>query len=205
MSYVSMEACLDPESIIDVMVDKGYVVFGGAADYNLNIVGIRTSDMQANTFNDWITVFYRLPGMWFQVAMPATTDPGTYYRKNPMNVAGTAIVKPGQYRGVFKLGQFRGVLALIQNKPITVYRDANRDEVLDAYGPKKHTGMYGIHIHAASPDRIAGKVDKWSAGCQVIQDNLHFDFLIRLCEKQIQSIGNSFTYTLLEERDFNPV
>ena len=39
--------------------------------------------------------------------LPSTTDPGTYYREDPMNVRGTAVMQPEQYRGVYKIGRPR--------------------------------------------------------------------------------------------------
>ena len=178
--------------------------------HDLNIVGIRTKDMTANKFNDWMTVFYIFDGVWNFFAFPATTDPGTYYRQNPEKVKGTekikgtAILKPGQYRGAFKIGLHRGKYkALVRQKPVTVYRDANRDEILDVSGMAEETGLFGINIHRANPSKASTAVDTWSAGCQVLQDPDHFSFLMVLCERGKEKFGNSFTYTLLEEDDFS--
>ena len=55
-----------------------------------------------------------------------------------------------------------------------------------------------MNIHRASAHRPSQTVGKWSAGCQVIQDPGHFDFLLYLCEKG-QRHGDTFTYTLLRE------
>lgn len=46
--------------------------------------------------------------MWNYFVFPATTDPGTFYRENPLSVKGTAIMKPGQYRGAYMIGRHRG-------------------------------------------------------------------------------------------------
>jgi len=192
----------DVSRIIDVMKAKSYKVFENSSGYDLNLVGIRSTDTSANTFNDWVTVFYRFDGTWVFFAFPATTDPGTYYRENPINVRGTAIMKPGQYRGAYMVGKHRGYKALQQKGPITVYRDADLNETLDTTGRKEDTGLHAVNIHKANAHRPSVQVGKWSAGCQVIQDPDHFAFLMKICGNGADRYGNSFTYTLLEERDF---
>lgn len=64
-------------------------------DYNLNVIGIRTDDDKANTFNDFITLSFKVQGEWRLYVFGVTTDPGLYYRLNPMNVQGTAILAAG--------------------------------------------------------------------------------------------------------------
>lgn len=191
---------LNPITISEAVKALGGVIFEDPAGYNLNIVGIRSNDMAANTFNDWLTVFYKLKDQWVFFAFPATTDPGLFWRKNPMNVKGTAIIVPGQYRRAYSIGRHNGYPALQQTGEITVCRDANRDDVLDT-GPNviKESGHFGCNIHRANSEYASTRVDKWSAGCQVIQDPTHFMFFMELCETAAASFGNSFTYTLLTE------
>lgn len=192
----------DVHTIINVMQGKGYRVFENRKGHDLNLVGIRTSSVDANTFNDWVTAFYIFNDDWNFFAFPATTDPGTFYRKEPLNVKGTAVMKPGQYRGAYKIGKHKQYKALEQKKPMTVYRDANRDGRLDTAGMEEDTGNYKTNIHRSNAHRPSVVVGKWSAGCQVLQDPDHFAFLLMLCERSKTKFGNSFTYTLLEEGDF---
>ncbi len=192
------------EVIRGVMESKGYVVFDSAKGYDLNLFGIRTADAGANTFNDWVGVMYLTRGVWSCFVFPATTDPGLYWRENPMNVSGTAILKPGQYRGAWEIGRHQGRYeALTQKKTVTVYRDADRDGELTMDEGNTQTGMFGINIHRASASALSSSVNKWSAGCQVLQDALHFDFLMALANKSKILFGNGFTYTLLLEDDFS--
>jgi hypothetical protein len=190
------------ESIISVLNAKGHQAFENSSGHDLNLVGIRTDDQTANSFNDWLTVFYDYAGRWNFFAFSCTTDPGLFYRENPANVRGTAIVVPGQYRGLWKRGKHRGrYKALVQAKPISVWRDADRDARLEP-GPVDE-GFFGINLHRSGAARASTQVDKWSAGCQVLQDPDQFAFLMRLCDKQVETHGwESFTYTLLEEKDF---
>jgi len=116
-------------------------------------------------------------------------------------VTGTAILKPGQYRRSEAIGKHRGPYdALTQVRPVSVFRDPNRDEVLDD-GGFEETGLFGINIHRANPSRESVQVDKCSAGCQVIADPVEFDVFISLCRAAGQVWGNHFTYTPLEEAD----
>lgn len=190
------------ESFMVAMAAKGYVVFSSPRGYDLNLFGVRTEDNDANAFNDILGVMYLQNGQWSIFTFPATTDPGVYWRRHPMNVAGTAILKPGQYRGSHQLGKHRGQYdALVQAGDVTVYRDANRDDALDVDGATQ-TGPFGINIHRASSADPSTTVGKWSAGCQVIADPLHFDFLMALARKSAGLYGDRFTYTLLSESDF---
>lgn len=192
-----------PQSIKAAIRSKGYVVFGDERGYDLNIFGIRTNDSQSNSFNDLVGVMYLFDNKWNCFYFPATTDPGTYWREHPMNVDGTAILVPGQYRGAYKVGEHKGYPALQQQKPLKVYRDNNKDKVLNMDPASIKEGMYSINIHRSSHLHPSTQVNKWSAGCQVIQDPLQFEFLISLARKASEIYGNSFTYTLLTEDDLN--
>lgn len=190
--------------IIRVMQDKSYSVFESAGGYDLNIVGIRSTQVDQESFNDWITVFYMQDGRWNYFAFPGTTDPGTFYLQHPLNVTGTAILKPGQYRGSHKIGRHKNYKALQQRNAVTVFRDDDRDGYLNTAGMAEDSGVFGINIHRSNAHRPSTVIGKWSAGCQVLQDPAHFGFLMELCELSAARYGNSFSYTLLEEADFQP-
>ena len=181
------------------MERKGFAVFRGQG-YDLNIIGVRTSDMAANTFNDWLTFSYLSGDRWAYLPFPGTTDPGTYYRQNPTNVAGTAVVVPGQYRGLWKVGMHQGKYrAFVQAAPVKVYRDGNKDGRLDTDGPVEE-GLFGINLHRAGETAVSVQVDKWSAGCQVLADPRHLGFALALAEL---GAGKTFSYTLLTEGELS--
>ena len=192
----------DVEKVIDVMKNKEYKVFENRKGHDLNLVGIRTDDPTSNRFNDWMTVFYTFDDQWNFFAFPCTTDPGLYYRENPMNVKGTAIVIPGQYKKLWARGLHKQRKALVQVSSIRVWRDADRDNILET-GTVDEGDHFGINLHRSNPKGASTQVDKWSAGCQVLQDTDHLTFLLRLCDRQVEKHNwDSFTYTLLEEKDF---
>jgi hypothetical protein len=151
-----------------------------------------------NVFDDKLCVFYKLGGVWKFHSWACTTDPGTYYLQNPMNVNGTAIVKPGQYRKSHKLGLHRGAYeAMVQVGALTIWRDQDKDAVLD-YGVNEvtATGM-GINIHRAGT--ASTSVDKWSAGCQVFSKSSDFAEFMALIHKQSEAgLGDTISYSLLE-------
>ena len=87
-------------------------------------------------------------------------------------------------------------------KPVSVYRDVNKDGRYDFNG-KIDTGLFGIDIHRALEFDIAKTVDKFSAGCQVIQSPDDFAYLIALVKRQKQFLGTDVvTYTLILENSF---
>ena len=186
---------------------KGYAFFTNG-DYNLNVFGIRSYPGTVNKFDDLVGVAYKVNGAWQIKCYHATTDPGLYYLNNPMNVNGTAILKEGQYRAGWKIGLHKGQYkALVQNKPVTVYRDRNQDSKHDFDDRNTETGMFGINIHraTANPGQTSAQVDKWSAGCQVIASYDDFAEFMRIVEKASAKYGSVFTYTLFKQRDFEDI
>jgi len=182
-------------------IDRLEYMFFESGEYNLNIIGIRTEDEKANSFNDFIAVAYKVKKLWRLDIFNVTTDPGTYWLNHPVNVKGTAILAEGQHRGCYKFGMHQGVYkALVQAKPVPVYRDRNFDSSADDKG-LLDTGFHGINIHRANSRRTSIQVDKWSAGCQVHADPDEYVKFIKLCEETVRRYGENITYTLIKERD----
>lgn len=196
-----------PYQILRSIKAAGFVTFEERRPYDLNIFGIRASSGGINSFNDIVGVVYRDESLAMILeAWQATTDPGLYYLLNPMKITGTAILVPGQYRGVYKQDLHAGKYkALCQrNGPVTVYRDNDRDSVIDDDLPTE-TGMFGVNLHHASYTGTSTEVNKWSAGCQVIANISDFNRLMELSSKQIaHDLGGAFTYTLLTESQILP-
>ena len=187
--------------MLDEVARRGHAVFERGL-YNLNIIGIRSPDRTSNTFNDRICVVYRDGDGWVTRTFAATTDPGVYWREHPMNVRGTAIMCPGQYRGSHVLGYHRGrYRALVQSRPVRYWRDGNRDEVLDMEPGTDESGVVGLAIHRASASRTSTEIGKFSAGCQVFADPDEFDLFVSLCERAAELYGPRFSYTLIEMGD----
>jgi hypothetical protein len=182
---------------------KGWDEYIRRSPWLLNIVGIRTADEQADTFNDWICTFRKTTTPeWEFRAYPATTDPGTYYRKNPININGTLILIPSFYKGLWVLGKHKGEYdALVQVGIASVWRDNNKDNILTA-GPSHNAEHVGLNLHRARKDGTSTIVDKWSAGCQVIASSKDYDSIIQAARDQITHTPiRLFDYALLTEAD----
>jgi hypothetical protein len=184
----------------DILRHKGYKLF--TRPYELNIVGLRSKSVFPNRFDDEIHVFYRTSNLkWQYHIFKATTDPGTFWLRQPMQPQGTAILAEGQHLNCYELGLHRGqYLALVQHKPVTIIRDYNRDAVLDFNNGSTIKGYFGINIHRAQVKGSTKSVDKYSAGCQVFENAKDFELFIGLCQKHKQLYGNQFTYTLIDFR-----
>ena len=197
------------EQIQQTIEDKGYKYFHDNLNkgYDVNIVGVRNSKTKGrvtNAFDDTLTISYKIDGEWQYHEFNCTTDPGSHWVENLLNEKGVAILKPNQYRGSHKLDFHQGrYLALRQKSDVTVYRDNDRDNNYDLNESKTDTGIFGINIHRVT-GRSGGKsirVDKWSAGCQVIADNDDWHTFLGICQSAREIHGNSFSYTLIESKD----
>lgn len=183
-----------------ILKRKGLVL--NTRPYELNIVGIRSGNVLPNRFDDEIHVFYKSkPHRWQYHIFKATTDPGTYWLKNPMQPQGTAILAQGQYVNAYTIGMHSGKYkAIVQAAPVTIIRDYDRNARLDFFNGTEETGFFGINIHRAMAKGKTKYIDKFSAGCQVFQNANDFGHFMEMCEKHSSLYGNVFTYTLIDLR-----
>lgn len=189
------------EQIQKAVESKGYKYFENG-DYNVNIIGIRNNlpgKKVTNVFDDWLSISFKVNGVWQFYIWSATTDPG----KAPMLLGnkgtGTARVVPGQYPGSHFIRKHQGKYdALCQKAHLRLYRDADKDL---EYDEDKITDSYndGINIHKAGRDSTW--IDHWSHGCQVFKRVMDFDAFMKICYAAAKIHGNSFTYTLIESKD----
>ncbi|MBL7911651.1 MAG: hypothetical protein JNJ41_11395 [Bacteroidia bacterium] len=189
------------EQLKAVFKSKGFALKEGV--WELNIIGIRNSLSQSNAFDDTICVLFKDHyGDDTLRCFSATTDPGQFWLLHPLNVKGCAIMKEGHYPNVYKVGKHKGYKALEQIGKISFYRDNNLDAKLDFFG-KGVIEVFEVikaNIHHASLSSPSVMVDKWSAGCQVI-NNGWLDF-IELCDQSVLVTGkNRFSYTLLNSNE----
>lgn len=192
------------KALIDAVEKLGHSVFkGDTKPYNLNIVGIRAIKPATNRFNDLMCVFWKYEGQWNIYKMQCTTLPGLHWLENPMNPKGCAILKEGQYKSTYSVDKHNGkYLALCQRlAPVTVYRDDDKDREYDMIASTEQRGMFGINIHRASAYKELERVNKNSAGCQVIQDPNEYEIHMDIVKKAAEVWGNSFTYTLINQKN----
>jgi hypothetical protein len=164
----------------------------GYAFTNFHLVGIRSKANLKNQFDDLIAVINNNEITWYT----CTTNPGTHWLQNLLNPKGAALLKPGQWKDCWHVGMHQGKYeALTQCAPVTVFRDGDKDDVAEESSVTE-TGIFGINIHRANPNAVSKLIDKWSAGCQVLNDPKQFAELLGKCKK---SGLKKFTYTLLKE------
>lgn len=195
------------EQIVDVMRSKEMRIF--TSPFNMNLGGIRTCDNKSEEFNDWLFMFYNDDkGKLCGIVEAGTTDAGLYYRKNPMNIEGTAIIASSfQTLGVYeyqnpavdgKLGH-KGQEAFRIVKPIQMRRDPDRDDYLEENG-EVFLGLFATNGHDMG--EVGKRVDKWSAGCWGSIKKV-MDKFFELAKLQVKNgHGTRFSYTMLHEKDF---
>lgn len=195
---------MELQQVLDEMQSLGYEV--DKRPYKLNLVGIRDASVAVpENYSDNIAFFYwdNNGNVQGKVA-EATTTPSVQYLQNPISGSsgGTAILKQGQYINTYALGLHRGKYeALIQVKPVTVIRDNDRNSVLN-YFASTTTGLYGINIHRSTASYASqDKIGPDSAGCQVFRFVDDFNSMMALARQSRDRYGNSFTYTLIDQRE----
>jgi hypothetical protein len=188
---------MDYQQVLSAIEKLGYLL--DKRDNYPNLIGIRKYLDNNNLFNDFLfVIIYKDNGNQIHVTnYPITTDPGRYYLLNPCNSKGTAIVKEGQYNNLWGFGLHNGKYpALVQVGKITVYRDNDKDAILDIEKAVIDFGYFGINLHHAGND--SNTVDNWSAGCQVFKKTKDFDEVYNLCKT---SGFKLFNYILINDKD----
>jgi preprotein translocase subunit SecA len=154
------------------------------------------------TFQNFFRMYHKLSGM----TGTALTEEGEFNGIYSLDVVAVptnkAVARIDQPDAVYKTvaGKYK---ALVQVKPVKVYRDNNKDDVYDMIPQQIDEGCFGINIHRSNPYTKSKLVNDWSAGCQVFADPDAFRCFMKLCEEQKKRFGNNFTYTLLDEKDFD--
>lgn len=167
------------------------------------LLNIRSANKVADKFDDETCLYYN-GDILYRAA--STCDPGLSTLVKPVNPVGTAIVMNGFHRGLWKLGYHKGKYkAFVQNRPVVVFRDNDKDNILDinditvndpaiaairfngtptevTIGDAKYLverGMFGINCHRAAENGVVQNVANFSAGCCVVQDPAKYALLYR--------------------------
>lgn len=191
------------KTIAQTFEQKNYRFFDSGKKFNLNIFGVRNNG-PVNTFSDFLCVLYRNEwNDWQLYQWPGTTKPGGPALRMPKNVKGTGILVPAQYLGVYQIDKHQGEYDAICQRLGTVkaYRDNDRDNAFDLDPSTIDEGMFGANIHKALRDTPL--VNEWSYLCQVFKRDSDFNRLMAIAKVAAKEHGNKFTYTLLEQHDFN--
>lgn len=155
---------------------NGYKVFtDDSKDYNVNLVVTRNTNKITNLFDDTLVIFWKYKGVWTLKEYTCTSKPGTSYFTDSYikQLGGVAMLVPGEYK--YNLGLHRGLYeALRQAEPVKVYRlTSMKESLLEA---KISTLNSSINIHRANINEQSTRVNKWSAGCIVLNKD-YYEFL----------------------------
>lgn len=174
-----------------------------------NFIGIRTNSRITNVFDDWFVLAWENT----LVAIPASTKAGLpavakYANALIRGKRGFGTIKENQQidylvvepqlNGGAWVNWAGGTGFLYQDKPIDVYRDPNRDNIIDRTVLVRGDLGGGFNVHS-----WAGWFSAWvqnlSEGCQVCQIN-YWQIIFTILVRQARRVGDQkrLTYTLLQ-------
>jgi hypothetical protein len=169
---------------------KGYIWFTD----KVNIGGIRTNNNTPDAWNDFIYIEFKGKFLFFV----GTTRPGVYWLQHPSRQNGTFVMAPGQHIDCWYKSLHNGYPALCQCKPMPGYRDNDKDNLVDPDTTKIYMDGEGVDIHHAHALVKQTVIDKYSAGCQVIDA---FSDWQQFFEIYTSSTQEFYSYTLLLENE----
>lgn len=189
------------DKLKNIITGLGYTFYEG--EMNINMIGVRTNNTLSDYFDDVFYLAYQHNGEnVLKEYLNFTTDPGLYYLQNKLlNPHGCAILKPGQYKGMWKIGMHgykNPYEAFVQAKQCVVYRDRNKDNHTDFLEESIDVGIFGINQHHGYSSKNVGAN---SAGCQVHKTKEQLNEVLTIAKESLKYYQNSFTYTLINEKD----
>ena len=172
------------------------------------ILGVRSLSDVPDKFDD---KFYVFKGEEFISVMTGTTHPGVSILKSfeKFNKLGAAVVQADTwYYNLWTYGLHKGKMpALIQTgAAILVHRDGNKNLKSESIGDSI-SGFYGINFHTNtydfSSENLKIKKDDiggWSAGCQVVNDRIRYEELMKDFKKmKVEKQQQFVSYCLINE------
>ena len=184
-----------------VIEGLGYKFFTNG-DYNVNIIAVRNPNLVANTFDDTMLCAFKVKGVWKLKEWKITTDSGRFWLEHPMSTKGCALLVPNQYRSCYEIAKHRNLYEGLCQRlgEVEVYRDNNKDQILDFNDATKEWGMFGVNIHKSGKVESEA-VGRYSAACSVFKVEAEFMDFMQICYQAAIVWGNTFTYTLIKEAD----
>jgi hypothetical protein len=151
------------------------------------ILGVRSNEDLTDKYDD---KFYVFKGEQFLMVAAGTTNKG---------LKGTAVMMADMWHyDCYRYGLHKGKMpALRQVKGIPYTRDFNKDGKTDVVGEVYTNNIY-MNFHGSTYNfgsaNVSPRIGGWSEGCQVVQNNTHYERIIKLCKNQ-----KSVTYCLINE------
>lgn len=172
-------------------------------DGRLNLFGVRNNDLSPGTFNDALGIHYVGTQGEILILHQGTVDPGSYYLNHPINPKGTAVIKFQQGSDAYAPGYHRGYKAIVQVKPMWVFRISKDQFIADGKkivltGKPCTYEQIGMNMHRAHPTVEIDDVMNFSAACQVRNVPKEWEEFIKLT----WIAGKKYNYTVFSENDF---
>lgn len=196
-----------PANIKTVFKEKGYVL---DIENKVTLVGVRKRGSYiSNKFDDFMIMLWSESGKEQTRIYKITTEPGAVKPSKPLsdyNQSGLAMMAEGQYINMYIHGKHQGKYdALKQNSAAYFYRQ-KWPETGQRYTFKESAKIFasiGANIHRAAVEGESSNVYNWSEGCQVFANAAEFNEFLTLCKAFTKKYNqNAFTYTLVNEMDF---
>ena len=194
--------------LMKYVTNNGGIVFN--KPYYLNLFGIRNVK-NTDTFNDYLIAYWfdSNNNIQYKIYDKFTTDPGLYKALlSPSNKNGCAILVEGWYRKLWKVGYHKGDKnhkALVQNSTCKVYRDNNKDKIIDRNPKTIQSGIFGINLHRCRTDRDVQTVQNFSEGCQVFQNYNMFQSFMNYVDIATKHGQSYFSYFLEDITKLNDI
>lgn len=166
------------DRVYQCCIDRDFPLDKGKGE--VNIVGIEGINQDGTFNNDQPDRWNDLIGLLsFENGYPiwlclfvGTTEPGSYYVKNPLNIGGAARLDTGYHEALWQIGLHRGYTALTQTGTARLVRDGNRNHRRD--DKKTLEKWRGVNLHTTKTTGWRGmfnnsSIGRWSAGCTVIK------------------------------------
>jgi lysozyme len=174
----------------------------------INLIGVEGLNIDGSTNNDapdgWNDIICALT---FKQGKPtllgiyqATTEPGAYYTKQPLNSGGCARLQLGQHPGLWAVGVHKGYEAMQQVGKAILVRDKNKNHSRDDSVTVEVNNGINLHRTLAAGWQSLSGIGKFSAGCAVVKSYTGFLELMKHIKrsKQYRASKNArFTFTLL--------
>jgi len=186
------------KSVLRQMQAKQYWIARSPEAYNIVYVEGMNQDgtLNDNAFNEWndCRMLIRIlrggrPEMVLNVQ--ATTEPGSFQTRQPLNPKGVARIAFGQYKA-WKVGLHKGQQnALVQRGTEKVIRDLNKDGMRSAKDPVDIGQTFGINQHGSFNDLTPEFIDKRSAGNLVGRLLNEHMFFMEIIQKDYRYHDNS--------------
>lgn len=155
---------------------------------NALIIGVQSKIQGDDSFNDKFYVYNDADK--FVIATTGTTNCGQSALKNygKFGLKGAAVWKTNQfYEGLYRLGFHKGKMpALIQQKPIALFRDSDKDNIPEQEGIE-FNDIIGANFHGVSynidSDKLINQIGEWSYACPVCNNMRHYRSIINFAKK----------------------